>query len=959
VVDDFLRVARTVRFRAPAIPVISNVTGRLGTEEELTSPEYWARHIRETVRFHDGVRALYELGVTTFLELGPAPVLTSMVQETLTGKDSRPAAALLRAGRSEDGTFVTGLALAHVHGVPVDWARLLPLRTGSMPALPTYPFQRERYWLADRQRPVGDAVSVGLAPADHPFLGAFVTMADGDGALFTGRLSTRTHPWLEDHTVAGVALMPGAAFVELAISAGSHVGCGHLEELVLHAPMSLAQDGTRVLQVRLSAPDDSGRQALDIHSRPDDNTETWTRHATGSLTRPGTFPPVAPASPPADAVAMTGDDVYELLIGRGYQYGPAFRGLRTAWRSGETVHTEVVLPQVGDHGFGIHPALLDATLHALALTGATGDQRTLIPFSWRGVELHATGATSVRVTATNTGNDTLSLAVHTPDGTPVITVDAVSLRPVTPDNLRAAAGPSGSLHRVEWTLAEVPAHRSSAQRWAVAPVTAGDVVTATEHVLDLLQSFLANDTSDDTRLVVLTQHAMVTDTDDHLTPDLAQAAVWGLVSTAQNEHPDRFTLIDLDVVSPAGIADALATGEPRTAVRGGAVYRPQLVQVLGTVATRPARRPLDPNGTVLITGGTGTLGRLLARHLVATHGVRHLVLTSRRGPAAPGIAEFCAGIAANIEVVACDAADFEAMATVLKNRSLTAVIHAAGITDDAAITTLTPDQMHRVLRPKVDAALHLDQLTVEMDLAAFIMFSSASATLGIPGQANYAAANAVLDALAYRRQRAGLPGVSLAWGLWEETSTITGRLTAADRERLARYGLIPLPTNAALSLLDSALDLGLPHIVPAALGRRSSPLKPVAPTRAATATDAEQLPPDFATMPETSRRRALAHLVNTHTAAVLGRTTLDGVPTDMPLKDLGLDSLIAVELANRLSAATGLRVAATVAFDHPTPDALAAHLATQLVSPESTADDLLTDEQLFESLDEILDGEQE
>jgi pimaricinolide synthase PimS1 len=467
----------------------------------------------------------------------------------LTGKDSRPAAALLQPGRSDDGTFVTGLALAHVHGVPVDWARLLPPRTGAMPALPTYPFQRERYWLADRQRPVGDAASVGLVPTGHPFLGAFVTMADGDGALFTGRVSTRTHPWLEDHTVAGVALMPGAAFVELAISAGNHVGCGHLEELVLHAPMPLAQDGARVLQIRLSAPDGSGRRLLDIHSRPDDDTtgeaETWIRHATGALTHAGTSAPVAPAAPPADAVAMTGDDVYELLIARGYQYGPAFRGLRTAWRSGETVHTEVALPQIGDHGFGIHPALLDATLHALALTGATGDQRTLIPFSWRDIELHTTGAISVRVTATNTGNDTLSLAVHTPDGTPVITADAVSLRPVTPAHLRAAAGPSGSLHRVEWIAAEVPAHRSSAQRWAVAPVTAGDVETASEHVLDLLQSFLANEPSDDTRLVVLTRHAIVTDTDDHLAPDLAQAAVWGLVSTAQNEHPDRFTLIDL------------------------------------------------------------------------------------------------------------------------------------------------------------------------------------------------------------------------------------------------------------------------------------------------------------------------------------------------------------------------------------------------------------------------------
>ncbi|MET8544882.1 SDR family NAD(P)-dependent oxidoreductase, partial [Kitasatospora sp. NPDC004799] len=359
------------------------------------------------------------------------------------------------------------------------------------------------------------------------------------------------------------------------------------------------------------------------------------------------------------------------------------------------------------------------------------------------------------------------------------------------------------------------------------------------------------------------------------------------------------------------------------------------------VLTVPAE--LDAAGTVLITGGTGTLGGLVARHLVAERGVRHLVLVSRRG-GGEALREELAALGAEVTVAACDAADREALAAVLDaipaEHPLTAVVHAAGVLDDAVVESLTPERLAAVWEPKARAAWNLHDLTRRRDLTAFVLFSSAAGTLGSPGQANYAAANTFLDALAVHRRALGLPATSLAWGYWAEASGMTGHLTGADQDRLTRAGVVPLATDHALSLFDAALATDRAALLPVRLDLSVLAGAPAAPTAlkglvSRTAARRPARPGAIAdrlrALPEAERLRAALDLVTADTAAVLGHREPGAVRDRQPFKDLGFDSLTSVELRNRLNTATGLRLPATVTFDHPTPRQLAEHLLSEIL----------------------------
>ncbi|MFI1090790.1 type I polyketide synthase, partial [Streptomyces sp. NPDC020939] len=443
VLDDFTREIRTLDFRAPQIPVLSNVTGVVATTGELTSPEYWARHIRGTVRFHHGIQHLAtEHAVTAYLELGPDPVLTASITTTLSSTDTGDqavAVAALRKGRPEDETFLTALAHLWTTGTPITWDHTPALTGGRTTDLPTYAFQHQRYWL-EAPAVTGDVTGLGQADAGHGLLGAAVDLADEGGAVLTGRLSLATQPWLADHMVLGSVLLPGTAFVDLAVAAGDRLGAGHLEDLTLHAPLVIAEGQAVQLQATLT-PDEGG-YALAVHSRSDDGNGPWARHATGRLTT-GTPEPAPSDStwPPTDAQPVDVDGLYDRLAARGYEYGPLFQGLRAAWRHPDgDVSAEITLPaddtNTDTGGFGIHPALLDAALHALLLTeeeNAAAQEGAkppvLLPFAWSGVTLHATGATTLHVHWTTTGENTHALTATDPTGTPVITADALTLLP--------------------------------------------------------------------------------------------------------------------------------------------------------------------------------------------------------------------------------------------------------------------------------------------------------------------------------------------------------------------------------------------------------------------------------------------------------------------------------------------------------------------------------------------------
>nr|BCB17031.1 modular polyketide synthase [Streptomyces nobilis] len=1025
ILDDFRKVAENLTYQDPQLPVVSNVTGELAEPGQLQDPDYWVRHVREAVRFHEGLTALTASGVSTLLELGPDSVLTAMAHDTLTDPAAQSGLiAALRKDRAEPDTFLTALAHAYVRGVEVDWAPLYaPVESRRRVDLPTYAFQRSRYWpraAVGAAGAVGDMSATGLASAEHPLLGAAVPLADADGYLLTGRLSLATHPWLADHAVAGRVLLPGTAFVELAVRAGDEVGCGVLEELTLAAPLVLPERGAVQIQVVVGAADESGRRSVALHSREEREERDeyagdggWTAHASGVLS--GAQPAAGfrlAAWPPRDAAEVDVEGLYRHLTELGFAYGEAFQGLRGAWRRGDEVFAEVALPEEqheNAESFRLHPALLDAALHVLGLgvlrgdtaadggeadggagDGGAGDGARL-PFAWSGVSLHATGASALRVRLAPAGTDAVSLTVADGLGEPVATVDSLVFRPVAVDRLGAGTADDSMFH-VEWRrqspASAEPVSPTSFQDlgadeaapavvvWQAGGGAEGDMRPETvsarlAEALSVVQSWLADERFEASRLVVVTRGAVAAgDTGAALDP--ASAAVWGLVRSARSEHPGRFVLVDADAdadananadVDAAVLSAVLASGEPEVAVRDGAVWAPRLSRVSAESADGGAT-PWG-EGSVLVTGAFGGLGRVVTRHLAEHHGVRDLLLVSRRGPDASGADELrdeLEALGAKVTVAACDVADRGALAALLDEQGtdLSAVVHVAGVLDDGVVTSLTPERLAAVLRPKVDAALNLHELTAELDLSAFVLFSSASGVFGGPGQANYAAANAYLDALATVRRAQGLPATSLAWGLWAaQDSDMTGTLADTDRDRMARGGVAALSTEEGLALLDTAVtavNLTAPE-APAAL----VPVRlDTAALRAAASTDAAAVPAllrglvraplrrsaagaagaapageapllaQLAGLDAAERDKVLTELVCTHVAAVLGYESAAAVEAHRAFRELGFDSLTAVELRNAVNGATGLRLPATLIFDYPNPAALAAHLATAL-----------------------------
>ncbi|MET7293161.1 type I polyketide synthase, partial [Streptomyces griseoloalbus] len=1001
VLDEFRETAAGLSFRAPAIPLVSTVTGALATADELASPDYWSGQIRATVRFLDAVRELDRQGATVFVEVGPDAVLTALAQEALAETSSATNVTLLRPGRPETDTFARGLARAHTAGAPLDGASLHPAGTGTTEfEPPTYAFQREHYWLAP-ETPV-DARGFGLDTADHPLLATVVELAESEGTVLTSRLSLRDHPWLADHAITGTVLLPATAFLELAVAAGGHLGAPQVDELTLEAPLVLPEGQAVRVQVAVGAPDPAGARPFTIHAGPDtadDDARQWTRHASGTLAPPA---PAATAGedltvwPPAGARPEPLADAYDRLAALGYDYGPAFQGLTAAWRDGDDLYAEVRLsdgPAEAAGSYGLHPALLDAALHPLVLAAADGTDHDSIrlPFAWSGVTLHAVGAAALRVRVSPRGTDTYRMTLASDTGAPVAEVESLTLRPVERRKLaetgRAAA--ADTLYDLRWPALTVPPGDTGVPepafaeaRDGLADVEAADVVvvrqygapgttgadgrhTPTLRVLRLIQEFLADERFAAARLAVLTSGAVGALPGEDVT-DLDAAPVWGLVRSVQSEHPDRVVLVDLDADAAADteagtaglLTAALASGEPQLALRGGTLHAPRLATT-DTVRADGGRPGFAPDGTVLVTGGTGGLGALFARHLVTEHGARHLLLVSRRGPDAPGAAELAADLTAQgatVRVEAADIADREAVAALLDSvpdaHPLTAVVHTAGVLDDATALSLTPERLHTVLGPKADAARHLHELTSGLDLRAFVLFSSVSGLVGTAGQGNYAAANAYLDALAQHRRAQGLPATSLAWGLWDATHGMGATLTPAEIARWERAGMPPLTPEQGLALFDRALTSDAPLLVPvplrlsrAAAAEPHPLLKGLVPARLRRVARASG--PDAATesswarhiaaLPEDKRKETVLDLVRTKVAAVLGHSGATAVAPDRAFNDMGFDSMSGVELRNELARATGLRLPTTLVFDHPAPAPLAAYLLGRAVTQEAPA----------------------
>lgn len=909
--------------KATAIPFHSAVTGAVVAGNELDAG-YWYQNLRMPVRFHEAVAGLPVPEHSFFVEVGPHPVLVPALLETV--GDKAVVVGSLRRWANGREALLASLAELYVRGLGPRWTVWAGADAPGYTELPTYPFERKRFWLTP-----GSSGSSGSG--GHPLLDTVIELAGSGELVLTGSLSVASSAWLADHRVLDEVVLPGTAWLECALRACAAANCATVEELTLEQPLVLPDEGLATVQLRVGAPDGAGRRRMTLHARVDG--ANWVRHGEGLLGPERAEPETLQQWPPIDAEVIPHTGLYSALVDRGLRYGPTFQGLQAVWRRGDEIFAEVDCP-VDTRGFTVHPALLDSALHATGFSGESEQKAEgpLLPFVWTGVSAFTSAPAQLRVRLGASADGGVRLTVADGQGAPVLTVGSMVARPAAVQS----DIPRDAFFRNKWmevrsaggvlpeTIATVgfetdhfrafpdlTALEKAVREGMPAPTavlvcgSGASVREATHRALSLVQRWSTSPEFAASRLVFLTSGAVATGPDDEV-HDLAGAAVIGLVRSAQLEEPGRFVLLDAVEITPLTIAAALAGDEPEIALRGGDVLARRLVRAF----PRGSATFAGAEDTVLITGGTGTLGGLLARHLVTAHGVRRLVLVGRRGHASE-LRDDLTKLGATVTVAACDVTDRSAVVELLDAHRPTVIIHAAGVLDDGTMTAMTPDRLDTVLRPKAEAALALHELTQHLPLKSFVLFSSAAATVGSAGQSNYAAANAVLDALAHHRRSRGLPALSLSWGLWAERSGMTRHLDSPGATAGA------LSTKEALALFDAAVALDDPVVVLARLNLQgySGPLVQELATR-----------PEIPKVPlrrlldgmdETEQQGALLDLVLKKAAAALGHDVRDELSPHSGFLEMGVDSLAAVRIRNHLGAALDLRLRPTLTFDYPTP----------------------------------------
>ncbi|MGW7048913.1 type I polyketide synthase [Streptomyces avermitilis] len=959
VLDELSETLARLEFHEPSIPIVPAAD----SPHLITTPEYWRDQARTAVQFHRAVDRIPASEIA--LEISPHPTLAPHITTphiTLPGDHSA----------DEVRTTLSTFAELHTRGAATTWTSLLPPTPHI--SLPTYPFQHKHHWLAS-SAPTG----TGADAVAHPFLTGVTELPVDGGLLLTGRISPSTDPWLDGHAIAGTVLFPGAGFLELALQAARLTGDGRVADLVVQAPLALPATGADV-QVWVSAQEDTGREFV-IRAREDGGE--WTVHATGSLAAQDVETAAEWAVgqwPPADTEEVPVQELYEELTDRGYEYGPAFRGLRAVWQAGDETFADVVLPEgAHDTRFLIHPALLDAALHTFAATHRSG-QELRLPFAFTDAAVHAQGSSALRVRLRIDG-DTARFDAASATGDPVLSVGDLALRAVDNDQLAPRAGaPVDRLrYEVKWQpVDDSPSADRVPGTWLLlAPPTADLSWTA-----DLLQDTVAvtlDGTTDRARLsaaLPTTDLAGVLCVAEHpdalltgvqalsdagvdakvwcLTrgaeDDPDTAAVWGVGRVAALELPDVWGgLVDIPETVDERVAGYVAgllrgeLGEDQVQVRADGVYVRRLVKA-GSVGNLSA---WTPSGTVLVTGGTGALGGHVARWLAGLGGCT-LLLVSRQGLNAPGARELVKELTeagTPTRVVAADVTDRAAMAELVREAAaggvpVRSVFHTAGVADQTPLLETSPEDFHTVLAGKVGGALVLDELLPDVD--AFVLFSSISGIWGAAGQAGYGAGNAALHGLAARRRAQGLKATALAWGPWAGGGMAAGGM----EQQLRRLGLVPLPVADATSALARSVALGTDCVLVEAAWSRFLPTFTAARpapfferltprTHGQTAGPATQ---GLADIPAADRARVLLDLVRTSVAAAVGHSDASRIDPDRPLRELGFDSLMSVQLRNRLSAAAGLQLPATLVFDYPTSAALAEHLHdTLFAEPDRSA----------------------
>ncbi|MDC0708174.1 type I polyketide synthase [Stigmatella sp. ncwal1] len=1039
----FESAAARVRFQRPQIDLISNLDG-VEVGEAITKPAYWSRHVLQPVRFAEGIRTLVRRGVRIFLEIGPKPALSTLAQEDATSEEGLWLGTLHPRHSDWEG-LLRSLAELSVRGVGVDWERFDGDYGRKKAVLPTYPFERQRYWLdvpAPWSRP-------GRRSEAHPLLGSrWDSTALREGTtVFSKELTAGAVSLVSDHRVYGKAVVPAAAFLEMVASAAAQVlgtDAMSLEDISFQQPLILPDQQTRAVQTILENQGEAGFTCT-VVSKGDGPSEegrgahaSWTTHLTCRVSA------LKALSPPAGLEAwrrscpsaVSIDELSSAIRQRGLEYGPSLQVLSSLYRG---PHAALSLSHVEDPGkaYRLHPALLDASLRtAAAVTPLMPGDVLHLPVAIQKLELH--GALPERLWThaeqrqqeSPAGLPVTDMTLCAEDGTVVVALTGLSVRKAGQEMLLRGLDSDFSdwLYRVTWSPCDaVEKPRLAGQHWVVFTdegsfgnelmsllLQRGDRCTAVrkgrefssrsdgfqmdpgslDHfnrliasyendppsgflylwgfdegrdaepslagleaaqatgcvgALHLTQALARASWATMPRLILVTRGTQRLSSDDQ-GPRIAQAPLWGFGQAVATELPETRCL-RVDLAGEPRLGDlgtfiralSLPESEAQLAVRGGALYAARIERArLRTGSVKKGE--ISADASYLIAGGLGGLGLRLAKGL-ADRGARYLVLLGRSGPSAEAQRQIEALEAkgVRVQVARADLASHEEVAAVLAGLRgappLRGIFHAAGVIRDGTIGNQTAGHFHDVMAPKVQGAWNLHLLSSGMELDFFVCFSSVASLIGTPGQSNYVAANAFLDALAHLRRAQGKPALTINWGSWAEAG-MAARLERGDAGHQGPLGFGAIPVEQGLSVLEQLLagthaQLGvfpvdwtrlteqLPGLASQAFVRSFARGVPLQNQPSAFLQQWELAPPN-------RRMEVLRQHVMKQVSATLGMAESDKIAGGERLFELGVDSLLAVEIKNRLASSLGKSLRSTLVFDFPTVNGLVAHLAGEL-----------------------------
>jgi acyl transferase domain-containing protein len=1027
--EPFRRVADQIEFNRAKLPLICNITGKVLNADATLDGQYWAQHIRQAVRFSDSIEAAQASGCEIILEIGPQPVLTRMAAASWRQPADR-LISCLKQDADDSESFLHAIGQLYVHGATPDFDAMYRNKAVKRLVLPTYPFQRRRFWGPDKP----SAFHAEFHTA-HPLLGARVSLAGMTGETrFESFIDTDSPPWLPDHEVMGQVVMPGAAYVEMAFAA---TGSGQIQDIVFEQPL---QPTARTALQTIVRSGDGQIRSIETYSATA-GTSTWKRNFSATVgpteqSKPATID-VASLRQNCPQVADP-NDFYAKLQEIGLNYGPQFRTIHSLQYSDTEVLAQ--LRSTGDiRGFTIPPTILDGALHALAVGLLRSDDDNLfLPIGIGAVTLYQPIDQEVwchaRWQETDGKIRTADLKLFNHAGDVVVQIDRLQVRQISRAALRQISGDRGarSMYELQWQSYRLPASNTATKQWLI--VNGGDAGPLADELTQNLidkghrvvrldsntqsplmehsassfmmsgespenweQLFAAlstpehpyapqgiawlfgSDPSSDNRqnlaslpaatetncrgllnlihclqrrkvrqidcgLQLITRSAVAVAEREHC--DASQTQYWGLGRVIGAEQPEfRCRLIDFPAVTKpdahtsAAVTEILLTEtrDNQLAVRDSQYFVPRM-KPLTLDQQNTNHFSVTADGCHLITGGLGMLGRQAAKWL-ADHGASQVVLVSRRAPD-PAARELLDQIAADGCEVVVHPADLGSLSDVEKLfqrfgtdlKPLRGVIHAAGVLDDALIDQQSWKRFQKVLAPKIVGASLLHEFSKDLPLDYFILYSSAAAVLGSPGQSNYATANAFLDGLAWQRRSLGLPALSINWGPWSEGMADDERIT----KRLALQGIVPLSVTDAHHAMErmlaanqtqaTVIDVDWRRLQLGLGGESPAMLTGLAPERQRSQLGDSQLVSKLKQLRSGARKELLVKTIQDSMQGIL--STPEPPEIDRPLIEMGLDSLMAVEFSTELQIMIGeqFAIGPTMLFEHPSIDAIADHV---------------------------------